>query len=74
MSDFLRVEALIDDGMTHAVLKDSPTPHTTECGTAAGFPMGKGEPTCGACRTALGLDAVTPFDNDPDAWAQEGDA
>jgi hypothetical protein len=54
MGEHLTVESF-NSSETHAVLKESPTPHMTECGTMAGFPAGKGEPTCGACRTALGL-------------------
>ncbi|MEU6684423.1 hypothetical protein [Streptomyces sp. NPDC046832] len=56
---YLTVESH-DDEETHA-LKSDPNNYVAECGAAPSFPVGKAEPTCPACRTALGL----PVDQDP---------
>ncbi|CAA07124.1 gp54 [Lomovskayavirus C31] len=54
MPGYMVVESLFADGKTHAVLKDSATPQTTECGTAAGFPVGGSTPpTCTPCAEAV---------------------
>ncbi|MBJ6623624.1 hypothetical protein [Streptomyces sp. DHE17-7] len=59
MSDHMTVESLIPDNYTHTVRKNSTkAPYTAECGEAAGFPVGKVEPTCPGCRKALGLDSA----------------
>lgn len=50
---FMVVEALTEDGSTHVVRYDSFTPQTAECGAAAGFPVGKGDPSCARCREAM---------------------
>ncbi|WP_274031199.1 hypothetical protein [Streptomyces sp. MMBL 11-1] len=65
MKTYTAVEAVITDGETHGVAKNSTEPYMTECGTGAGFELEGVEPTCVDCRTALGLDGGATPKADP---------